>query len=274
MYNIFVVSDGTGRTAEQTLNAALVQFPDVPVAIHIRPNIRSESQIVEVVDEARAARAFIIHTLVEHKLREFIIQTGRLHNVETIDLMGPLLSRLTLFLSPSPTQQPGLFYRLNREYFMRIDCMQFAFWHDDGQRPDELEKAEIILVGVSRTFKTPLSIFLAFKGWFVANVPIVLGIEPPEILSELPHGRVIGLTTFPSNLSTLRKARQEYLDGMAGEYADLDYVSQELNYAKKIFDAHHWPVINVTNKPIEEISTELLAILVKLAPPDLFHGKT
>ena len=115
--------------------------------------------------------------------------------------MGPLLSRLSQHLENQPSEEPGLFFYLNKEYFKRIDSMQFAFTHDDGQRYYEYEKAEIVLVGVSRTFKTPLSIFLAFKGWFVANYPIVLGVNPPDILGQLPLCHVFGLTTHPADLS-------------------------------------------------------------------------
>ena len=146
--------------------------------------------------------------------------------------------------------------------------MQFAFTHDDGQRYYEYEKAEIILIGVSRTFKTPLSIYLAFKNWFVANYPIVLGVDPPEILKKISHGNLFGLTTEAGELSLLRTARQEYLKGNTGDYSSIEFVKRELNYAHNIFNNLHCPVINVTNKPIEEIASEILAIKRRISQGD------
>jgi [pyruvate, water dikinase]-phosphate phosphotransferase / [pyruvate, water dikinase] kinase len=260
MKTIFILSDGTGRTAEQTLQAALMQFPASTVDIVLKPQIRSEQQIEELIPEIKASQGMVVHTLVSQALRDNLVRITRIHNIDAIDLMGPLLGRLSLYFANSPTQEPGLFFQLNKEYFKRIDSMQFAFNHDDGQRFNEYNKAELVLVGVSRTFKTPLSIYLAFKGWFVANYPVILGVEPPAILTTLPPGRVFGLTTEAIDLSTLRTVRQQYLGGSTGNYASLEYVKRELAYASHLFAAHEWPVVSVTSKPIEEIASEILAI--------------
>lgn len=260
MDRIFVISDGTGRTAEQTLMAALTQFSGSRVEIVMKPDIRTEHQIDEIIPEIAESKGIIVHTLVKHELRDYIVKVSRIHNVDAIDLMGPLLSRLSHHLANSPSEEPGLFFRLNKEYFKRIDSMQFAFTHDDGQRYYEYEKAEIILVGVSRTFKTPLCIYLAFKGWFVANYPVVLGMDPPEILGKLPAGKVFGLHTRAEELAILRAVRQEELGGNTDYYASLEYVKKELNYAMELFHTFQWPVVNVTHKPIEEIASEILAI--------------
>lgn len=259
---IFVVSDGTGRTAERTLRAALAQFPGAEVEIVVRSNVRTVDRVRRVVAEAAAAQGFIVHTIVTRAVREAMIRTGRESNVETIDLMGPLLARLTETLAASPAEKPGIFARLNKTYFRRIETMEFALRHDDGQRLEEVRKAEIVLVGVSRTFKTPLSIYLAFKGWFVANVPLVMGQEPPEILDKIPVRRVFCLDTNARELGELRRSRDEYLKGAAGpDYADPETVRIELIQARQYFARHPgWSVINVTNKPIEEIATEILAL--------------
>jgi regulator of PEP synthase PpsR (kinase-PPPase family) len=144
--------------------------------------------------------------------------------------------------------------------------MEFAIRHDDGQRANELRKAEIVLVGVSRTFKTPLSIYLAFKGWFVANVPIMLGVEPPANLFKLRPGRVFGLNTSPRQLAELRRARHEYLSGAVDEYADPEHVRLELMHARRIFNRNpDWPIVSIVSKPIEEIASEILAIRAKTA---------
>lgn len=267
MHKIFVVSDGKGKTAEQLVTAALTQFPSTSVEIVIKPEILTEQQIDEIMPEIVEAKGVIVHTLVSVLLRDYIVRVSRDANVDAIDVMGPLLSRISNYFETMPREEPGLYFKLNKEYFKRIDSMQFAFTHDDGQRYYEYDKAEIILVGVSRTFKTPLSIYLAYKNWFVANYPVVLGVEPPEILNRLPHGVVFGLTTQPTDLSTLRTARQEYLQGNTGEYSSLEFVKKELNYAQNYFAQHNWPVVSVTNKPIEEIASEILAIKRRINPP-------
>jgi regulator of PEP synthase PpsR (kinase-PPPase family) len=264
MYHVFVVSDGTGSTAERVLSAALTQFEGKDVQIDVRTEVRTQSQIHKIIKEAVKLKAFIIHTLVSNDMRQLMIHEGRLHNLETIDLMGPLLSRLSQQFSVTPLEKPGLFRQLNESYFRRIETMDFAVKHDDGQRVHELHQAEIILVGVSRTFKTPLSIYLAFKHWLVANVPIIINIEPPSILKELPPNRIFGLTMDTRRLASLRQVRSEYLGGSVGEYAELDFVQREVVYALKYFKTSpKWPVINVTGKPIEEIASEILTIVGK-----------
>jgi [pyruvate, water dikinase]-phosphate phosphotransferase / [pyruvate, water dikinase] kinase len=265
MHHVFVVSDGTGRTAENALRAALVQFNGANISIEKRTSIRTEEQIFSVIEEVKSKnKGFIVHTLVSDKLRSTLIRNCRHNNIETIDLMGPLLQRLQELLQTSPLEKPGIFSQLNETYFRRIETMEFAVNHDDGLRDHELDKAEIILVGVSRTFKTPLSIYLAFKGWYVANIPLVLDINPPEILFKVPPEKVFGLMTNPIRLATLRKARHEYLGNSTGNYANPDYVKREVNYSKRLFASNpKWQIITVTNKPIEEISTEIIALIQK-----------
>jgi len=274
MNKIFVVSDGTGRTAERILRAALAQFPGAEVQIIVRSNVRTVRKARQVVLEAAAASGFVVHTIVTHTVREAMIRIGRENNVETIDLMGPLIARLTEALATSPTEKPGVFAQLNQSYFRRIETMEFAFRHDDGQRIEDLRKAEIVLVGVSRTFKTPLSIYLAFKGWFVANVPIVMNQPAPPILDKIPPNRVFGLDTNARELAELRRARSDYLKGAAGSYADPEYIRIELMQARKFYAQHPgWAVVNVTNKPIEEIASEILAVRGRAGKPgrhDLF----
>lgn len=261
MYFVIVASDGTGKTAEQALNAAFTQFEGMDLEIIVKPGILTKLQVLEVVEEAVKKNAFIVHTLVSNKIRRLMLDNARKLNVETIDLMGPLLLRLSSLFANAPAEKPGLFREVNKEYFKRIDAMEFTFKHDDGQRDHELENADIILLGVSRTFKTPLSIYLAFKGYMVANVPIVLGTYPPPILQKIEPEKIFGLTTFPSHLAMLRKVRHEYLGGSTGDYASFDHVSQELRFANRIFQLHPgWTIINVTSKAIEEIASEILDI--------------
>ncbi len=262
MHQIFVISDGTGRTAQQMVNAALTQFEQHEINVNLRPNIRTEEQLLAVLQEAVQAKGVVFHTIVSHELRKLIVRESKLQNIQAVDMMGPLLSSLSSYLANSPAEKPGLFHQINEAYFKRIEAMEFAFRHDDGQRPGDLHKAEIVLVGVSRTFKTPLSIYLAFKGWFVANVPLILDIRPPRQLFELPPQKVIALVTRPDRLAALRKAREEHLNGATGDYASIEHVRREVNYAMRLFARFPaWSRVNVTNKPIEEIATEIMKII-------------
>ena len=264
LHHIFIISDGTARTAERALNAALAQFEDTEVQAHLRPQVRTKKRVVEVMSEARKLKGLVVHTVVAKKLRDVILEQGRLHDVDTIDLMGPLLAQLAHHFSDSPSEKPGIFHDLNKSYFQRIEAVEFTLRHDDGQRIEELKKAEIVLLGVSRTFKTPVSIYLAYRGWLVANIPIILDMTLPETLFDLPPQRVFGLTTFPTHLAELRKTREKHLGGATGEYAKLAYIKRELSYARSIYKKQpKWSVVDVTNKPIEEISSEILGALRK-----------
>ena len=258
-HQVYVISDGTGKTAEGALRSAMAQFFKADIKINIRSHIHKDEDIKNIIHEAKRNKGFVVHTIVSKKLRDRILILGRLNDVETIDLMGPLLGQLSRQLDYSPVETPGMFRKLNRSYFQRIEAMEFAFRHDDGQRAEEIYKGEIVLLGVSRTFKTPLSIYLAFKGWRVANVPIILDIDPPEIIFDLEGLHVFGLSTYPKNLSELRSVRDHHLGGSTGRYSDIEYVTDELKYAKKIFRRiKGCYVIDVTNKPIEEIASDIL----------------
>lgn len=262
MPEIFVISDGTGRTATQILEAALTQFNRVKAQITVRSKLRTKEEVLAVLEEARTANGFIVHTVVSRKLRDFIHRSGRLHSVETIDLMGPLMAQLTDKFENLPSEEPGLFHQLNRAYFQRVEAMEFAFRHDDGRRIHEIDKAEIVLIGVSRTFKTPISMYLAFKGWLVANVPIIPGQSLPFDASILTRGKVIGLQTDPRSLVRIRQTRHTHFGGVTKDYVDFEKVRMELMHARQIFGTHDdWTVIKVTNKPIEEIAYEILEVI-------------
>ncbi len=261
MNKVYIVSDGTGKTAEMALKAALTQFPGIQIEFIKRPWIKSHDQIKNVVLEASVDIGFIVHTLVSDNMRDFMVRISRKHNVETIDIMGPLLSRLSILSSISPSEKPGLFNLMNEDYFRRVETMNFAFKHDDGLRTQDLDKAEIILVGVSRTFKTPLSIYLAFKHWLVANIPIILNVDPPQVLFTLNPENVFFLNSTANRLSQLRRYRHEKLGEATGNYSTFEYVKNELAFAYKIFCANPgWSQISVTNKSIEEIATEIIAL--------------
>lgn len=262
MQQIFIISDGTGGTAERALKSAIAQFGEPDVSICIYRNVLTTKKVTSIISEAARANGFIIHTVVSQDLRNAIGDISRLHNVKAIDLMGPILSNLTNMFAYGPSEEPGLFRKINKEYFSRIEGMEFAFRHDDGLRSEELDKADIVLIGVSRTFKTPLSIFLAFKGWMVGNIPIINNLPIPDILNNIPPEKVICLTTDAYNLVKLRQVRHDYLGGATGDYAEFDYVRKEIAYARNIYIRHpNWSSIIVTNKPIEEIAGEIIKLI-------------
>jgi len=262
MNHVFIVSDGTGQTATMALEAARMQFPGVEVEYHTKSKVDSEAKIKSIIQEASKFNAFIVHTLVSNRMRGFMVKEARLNNIETIDIMGPLLSRLSNQLALSPSEKPGLFHHLNEEYFRKVETMNFAFKHDDGLRSNELTKAEIILIGVSRTFKTPLSVYLAFKGWLVANIPIILNIKPEANIFQVKPHKVFYLSTTATRLTQLRQVRNQRLGEAGGEYSNYEYVKKELEYAYSIYCRNpDWTLINVTNKSIEEIASEIIVMV-------------
>jgi regulator of PEP synthase PpsR (kinase-PPPase family) len=197
---IFVVSGGTGASGEQVVRTALAQFRDVEVPVIGVPNGRLAAQLADVVDQAAALGGTIVYTLVDAGLRKHLIQMAHEKNVVAIDLMGQLLGHLAAVLGQEPLGQPGLYRQLRQLYFERVEAIEFTVAHDDGRNIHELDRAEVILVGVSRVGKTPLSIYLSVRGWKVANVPLIPDIPPPPELFQVDPRRVVGLTIQPAQL--------------------------------------------------------------------------
>lgn len=259
---IFVVSDGTGMTAEQVVRAALMQFEGVDAQVLRRPDVTTAAQVRGVVEEAAQNQALIVHTLVSGELRLLMLNQARLFHVDAMDLMGPMLDRLSLGLKVQPKQQPGLYARLTAERNRLIEAVEYALRHDDGQQVDELDQAEIVLVGVSRTMKTPVSIYLAYHGWFVANVPLVPGIAPPASLLALPSTKVFGLLMSPERLMDLRRTRARATGLPAGaSYASVEEVMEELRSARILCAEHGWRTVSVTAKSVEEIAGEITSLV-------------
>ncbi len=256
---IFVLSDGTGETAEQLVNAALVQFERKGLKIVRYKNIRTEAQVDDVFAKAKNSQTLVIHTVVSEGLRKYIADVSTKAGTPGVDLLGPLMEHLSQYLKKDPHAEPGLFHQVNEYYFKRIDAIEYTVKHDDGRYPTNLAKADIILVGLSRTSKTPLSVYLSYKGWRVANVPIVHGMELPKKIEEIDQRRIIGLMIDSSSLVQIRRQRLVRMgDDPTSDYASLDHVIQEIEYAKSIFRQHrHWPVFDVTNKALEETATEV-----------------
>jgi hypothetical protein len=260
--SVFVASDATGLTAERVMKAALVQFEPQVARIVRYAHVRSEEDVRQIVTRAAREKGVIVHTFVVPELRDAAHELGRQYQVDIIDIMGPLLKRLSTQLHVRPHLQPGLFRSIDEEYYKRIEAVDYTVKHDDGLNPQDLPLADIVVVGVSRTCKTPVSIFLAYRGWNVANVPIVAGVDPPRELAEVKPGCIVALTMEPETLVRVRGARLRRLGHrLPGHYNDYDRVVQELKEAQRIFARRRWPVVDVTNKSVEEVATEVTALL-------------
>jgi regulator of PEP synthase PpsR (kinase-PPPase family) len=258
---VYVVSDATGATGQRVVQAGLAQFARADVQVELKPGVRKAGQVRKLVQEVAAKGGTIVHTLAVPELREVMLEEGRARHVVTIDLLGPLVARLSECLELAPLARPGLLRQLDESYLQRIDAIDFAVRHDDGRNPDELPQAELVLVGVSRTSKTPISIFLAYRGWRVANVPIVADLDPPRVLDRVDWQRVVVLTIEPERLVLLRRARAKRMGrGLSLAYASADHVQRELDWAELILRGRRWPRVDVTNKSIEECAAEIIAL--------------
>jgi len=258
---VYAVSDASGETAERVVKSALVQFEGAPAEIIRRMNVRTPKRLRAVVREAAGGNSVIVHTLVSNTLRRLMLAECRAHGVDSLDLMGPVLDRLATHLKLTPREKPGLFKQLVEARSREIEAVNFAFRHDDGQNVGDLSRAEVVLVGVSRTMKTPTMLYLAYRGWFGANVPIVPGIAlPPELLT-LPPERVICLVMSPSRLHELRKVRVDHFGVPAETYASLESIREELRYSQHLAANHGWRQIDVTGKSVEEVAREVVFLL-------------
>ena len=251
---IDVVSDSTGETAERVVRAAILQFPARKTRVRIHQRVRDADTARSVIEAAARDGGLVVFTIVSPELREFIHHLCYEKKVEAVDVIGALLGKLSGFLDAEPLGKPSVTLPLSEEYFRRIEAVEFAVKNDDGKEPRNLKKADLILAGVSRTSKTPLSTYLANRGIKVANVPLVLGVGLPEEVKEVQQDRIVGLTIGIDQLCEIRRARLRQL-GMPPDtnYGLREHVREELDFAHAIFRAHPtWPVVDVTGRAIEE----------------------
>lgn len=260
---ILILSDGTGETAEKVVRAGLQQFDDHLVHVRAHSAITRPEQLATWFRAASHQGAMVVTTLVEPAMRETAAELAREHQVTHLDLIGDVLNLLEVFLEQQPVNVPGLMHQADDAYFRRIDAVEFTVKADDGKEPRMLREAEVILVGVSRTSKTPLSTYLAHKGFKVANVPIVLDRPLPDSLLEVDPQRVFALTIDPESLREIRRTRLRTMGmGRAVNYDDFDYILAELEYADRLFRSHReWPVIDVTSKAVEETAAFIMGVL-------------
>ncbi len=261
MKTVFVISDATGETAERMVRATLLQF-EAAATVRTYSRVRLESEVEKIVERAAEMHALVVFTVVNKEEREVLWRLVERHNVEAVDLMGALIGKLTSFLSSEPQGVPGLLHTIGEDYFRRMEAVEFAVKNDDGAEPRNLPKADLVLVGISRTSKTPLSTYLAQKGLRVANVPLVLGVDPPAELSQVEDSKVYGLIIQPQTLMRIRQARLKHL-GMPEDtsYGTRAHIEKEIDYSRSIFRKHaNWPVIDVTSKAIEETAADILRL--------------
>lgn len=261
---ILVVSGGMGTTGEQLARTALAQFEGAGTSIAVVPGVRTVLEVRDAVERAAETNALVIHTLVDRELRGVLKKTALARRVIEVDAMGPVLDQVSNLLGRLPAGRPGLYRKVREDYFRLIEAIEFAVRHDDGRHFNELGGAEIILIGVSRAGKTPLSMYLAMRGFKTANVPLVKGIEAPQELFEVPRGRVVGLTLDPDRLVSFRRDRQGGLgDGAPPAYSDPREVFQDLEFARTVFRKGRFTTIDVTSKPIEESANEVVAAVAR-----------
>jgi regulator of PEP synthase PpsR (kinase-PPPase family) len=260
---IEILSDSTGETAEKVVRAAMLQYPHAGAQIRLHTRVRTKEAARPVLEAAAREGALVVFTVVSPELREFIHAQSYELKVEALDLIGSLIGKLATFLDRQPINTPSGMLPLTDEYFRRIEAVEFAVKSDDGKEPRNFKKADLVLCGVSRTSKTPLSTLLAQRGLKVANQPIVLGVTLPPELEETSRDRVVGLTIQIDQLIEIRRARLKQL-GMPTDasYGLREQVKQELDYARQIFAEHpQWPVIDVTGRAIEETAVIILESL-------------
>jgi regulator of PEP synthase PpsR (kinase-PPPase family) len=260
--SIYLLSDATGETAEKMVMAALTQFREKPTRIKRINNVRNKNQVYEALDDALGEGALVVYTIVNRELAQLIHDECDGLGLTNIDLLTPILLKLAHHLGRSPKETPGLLHGMDEAYFRRVEAIEFTVKHDDGQEPRNLHLADIVLIGLSRTSKTPLSMYMAHRGWKVANVPLVPGIDPPPELFEVDDRRIACLVIDPQRLVELRAARLRNLgQDPKAAYADFEKIDEELKFSRKFFRRHPWVVVDVTGKAVEETSNE---VLVKL----------
>ena len=259
---IYVFSGGKGLPTHSIVKSILVQFPENKIPVKIMPDIRNMRDLEKAIREVWVSGGFVVHSMVDRGMRERLVSRCREYGIREFDMVGNLFIYLTSHLKQEPLNEPGLFRKMNLEYIDRIEAIEYTIASDDGLNPKSIHDADIVLTGISRTGKTPTSMYMAMLGWKVANVPLVQGIEPPEDLFLVDPDRVFGLDISTNRLVTHRKKRlSDFGYDDSTSYIDPRTIRYELDYALSIFRRGGFSVIKVTNKPIESVANEIIEIL-------------
>ena len=263
-HHLHLVSDATGETIHSVARACLVQFEGVEPFEHVWSLIRTPGQMQKVVAAIEDSPGAVLFTLVNDRLRSTLMEACRRIGVPCIPVLDPVIHALAATYGVEMSGRPGLQHMLDAEYFSRIDAMNFALSHDDGQGAMGLNDADVVLVGVSRTSKTPTCLYLANRGIKAANIPVVPGVPLPEELLQADRPLIIGLTKDPARLVQVRRNRLRHIsasDRDVTDYVDPDTVREEVAFARRLCAKHNWPVIDVTRRSIEETSASILTHL-------------
>jgi [pyruvate, water dikinase]-phosphate phosphotransferase / [pyruvate, water dikinase] kinase len=261
---IIIISDGTGETAKSLSRAAMAQFPNKDVYFTRFKNVRSHEQIDSIFEEAAIHHDLVLYTIVTNELRDYIKEVSKKKHVRALDIMGPLITSFSNYFEQDPKSIPGLLHQVNTDYFERVAAMEFTLNHDDGRNLESLPMADVVLVGISRTSKSPLSVYLSQHGIKVVNIPIINGQDLPEAIFKIDQRKVFALTIDPEALYSIRKNRLNKLGAQqhTGDYADNKKVVEEIEWADNIFKANkRWPVFNVTDKALEETAADIMKLL-------------
>lgn len=257
--SVVILSDSVGETAELVIKAGLSQFTNGNYHIRRIPYVEDRETIDETIDIVKDENAIIGFTLVNPQLRKYLLAEAKRHDIEAIDIMGPMMEAMERTFKKNPKLEPGLMYKLDQDYFKRIEAIEFAVRYDDGRDPRGILRADIVLIGISRTSKTPLSQYLAHKRLKVANIPLVPEVDPPEQLFQIDPNKCIGLKTSIEHLNEVRKERLKALGlGNDASYATIERIEEELIFFEKVVEKIGCDVIDVSNKAIEETANIIL----------------
>ncbi|MCE2926916.1 MAG: kinase/pyrophosphorylase [Rickettsiales bacterium] len=263
-FNLHLVSDSTGETVGSVARAALAQFEGVEPEEHSWTLVRSKAQLEKVIEGIREKPGVVMMTLVDNNLRDLLKMECVKLGVPCIPVLAGIVSELSNYLGEKTHALPGKQHELNEDYFTRVDAINFALAHDDGQGHWELEDADIILVGVSRTSKSPTCVYLAYKGYKAANIPFVLDCPLPEALETVKKPLVVGLSINSERLQQIRKTRLQSINQEQDtNYIDMEYMQREMTESRKLFAKHRWPVIDVTKRSVEETAATIIQYLKK-----------
>ena len=262
--HIHLVSDSTGETVHQVARAALAQFPDVQISEHIWTLVRSQAHVETIASALVRNPGILIYSVVNPEIRKSIEQLCSTNNIPSLSVLDPLMDMLSSVLGYRQNTRPGGQHKLDKAYFDRMAAVEFAVNHDDGLNMDSLKDAQILLVGVSRTSKTPTSMYLANRGYRVANYALVPNVDfPLYLLDSLPDLFVVGLTTDAKRLSVVRRNRLQHMSNIQNDtYAELENINDELKSARRLFSAQNWPVLDVSRRSIEETAATILHLYV------------
>ncbi len=263
-FHLHLVSDATGETINGVARACVIQFDDVRPVEHFWNLVRTDRQLDMVLEGVREHPGLVMFTLVDETLRRRLQDFCREVQVPCIPVLDPLINALAAFLGVESQRQPGRQHALDAEYFGRMDAMDFALAHDDGQSSWDLHEADVILMGVSRTSKTPTCIYLANRGIKAANIPIVPGCPLPPEIEKVTRPLIVGLTKDPDRLVQIRRNRLKLLNqNDSSTYVDPEVVRAEVTDARRMFSRRGWPVIDVSRRSIEETAAEIMMLLAR-----------